>query len=403
MRSLVATALVMLFSGSSFAQAPPALANGVTCATNLTPKPTAVVPADRRCKPENVWELRMGDRVAVQIHGLTELRKQRAPEAKALRLFIDGIELKNLTLHHETTDDATQTDSYWTRLEFDNENQDNRKAWVQLLQTARDRDDLIISIGPEGGPPFPSTARASLNIYPTGYTVFTVTAIAVLCLALLVLAAKSNLLRGAGTSAGPPPYSLARHQMAVWFLVVISAYLFVALVTGAAAATSPTALILIGISGATGLAAIAIDSNQCEEAARARQALAAEDAALRQLLDEPVTGLRAQLANAPPASPEFIQLTATVQSKVQRLNEVAALLAKPAQTSMPSRGWLRDILSDENGISFHRLQIVGWTVVLVGVFIRTVWRDVAMPDFDATTLGLMGISSGTYLGFKIPK
>jgi len=26
-----------------------------------------------------------------------------------------------------------------------------------------------------------------------------------------------------------------------------------------------------------------------------------------------------------------------------------------------------------------------------------------MPDFDTTTLALMGISSGTYLGFKIPE
>jgi hypothetical protein len=31
-----------------------------------------------------------------------------------------------------------------------------------------------------------------------------------------------------------------------------------------------------------------------------------------------------------------------------------------------------------------------------------VFSQLAMPDFSATLLGLMGISSGTYIGFKIP-
>jgi hypothetical protein len=36
-------------------------------------------------------------------------------------------------------------------------------------------------------------------------------------------------------------------------------------------------------------------------------------------------------------------------------------------------------------------------------FIVTVWRSFAMADFDATMLALLGISSGTYLGFKFPE
>jgi hypothetical protein len=34
---------------------------------------------------------------------------------------------------------------------------------------------------------------------------------------------------------------------------------------------------------------------------------------------------------------------------------------------------------------------------------RSVARDLVMPDFDTTLLGLMGISSGTYIGFKFPE
>lgn len=64
---------------------------------------------------------------------------------------------------------------------------------------------------------------------------------------------------------------------------------------------------------------------------------------------------------------------------------------------------MTDILSDEHGLSFHRLQMAAWTVAMVGVFVVAVWRTFAMADFDATMLGLLGISSGTYLGFKVPE
>jgi hypothetical protein len=41
--------------------------------------------------------------------------------------------------------------------------------------------------------------------------------------------------------------------------------------------------------------------------------------------------------------------------------------------------------------------------VLGLVFIRSVLLQLVMPDFDTTLLGLMGISSGTYIGFKFPE
>ena len=35
------------------------------------------------------------------------------------------------------------------------------------------------------------------------------------------------------------------------------------------------------------------------------------------------------------------------------------------------------------------------------IFGEAVRRKLAMPDFDNTVLGLMGLSAGTYLGLKI--
>ncbi len=75
----------------------------------------------------------------------------------------------------------------------------------------------------------------------------------------------------------------------------------------------------------------------------------------------------------------------------------------PAITEKQPRNWLFDMLSDENGISFHRFQIAIWTVVLTAIFVVKVYATLSMPDFDAQLLGLTGISAGTYLGFKFPE
>jgi hypothetical protein len=60
------------------------------------------------------------------------------------------------------------------------------------------------------------------------------------------------------------------------------------------------------------------------------------------------------------------------------------------------------ILSDNDGVSFHRFQIVVWTVILATMFLVSVFNELTMPEFSVTMLGLMGLSAGTYLGFKFP-
>jgi hypothetical protein len=66
-----------------------------------------------------------------------------------------------------------------------------------------------------------------------------------------------------------------------------------------------------------------------------------------------------------------------------------------------SQGFIRDIVSDDYGVSFHRFQIFAWTIVLVAVFVRQVTAYLTMPEFNSSLLVLMGISSGTYLGVKV--
>ena len=68
-----------------------------------------------------------------------------------------------------------------------------------------------------------------------------------------------------------------------------------------------------------------------------------------------------------------------------------------------TEGFFRDIVSDANGVSFHRFQNAVWTFVLAFIFLILVYQNLAMPEFNTTLLGLLGLSAGTYLGLKIPE
>ena len=83
----------------------------------------------------------------------------------------------------------------------------------------------------------------------------------------------------------------------------------------------------------------------------------------------------------------------------------SALLQPKGETvARRTRGWWRDLVSDDNGvIALDRLQIVVWTLVLSGIFLSSVIWELLMPEFNATLLTLMGISSGTYIGFQLPQ
>ena len=65
-----------------------------------------------------------------------------------------------------------------------------------------------------------------------------------------------------------------------------------------------------------------------------------------------------------------------------------------------SQGFFYDILSDINGVNFHRFQTFIWTVAIGLFFVWEVLKNLAMPEFDDTLLTLQGISAATYLGLR---
>jgi hypothetical protein len=236
------------------------------------------------------------------------------------------------------------------------------------------------------------------------------------------LSYKSDVIRIPGSepkginTKGKPirkPYSIARAQMAFWFVVVIVSYVFIWMVTNNLSNLPASVLALIGISAATGLASAVVDSSKKTD----QENLLRTFVEKRKTNEIEVAKLQSEITalntavNAVPTSLDFeeqkrtlvekqAELAAKQQNISQTNEEISSIAAKLEPRS--SNGFINDILSDDDGVSFHRLQIVGWTVVLILIFVVSVYDVLAMPDFDTTLLALMGISGGTYIGFKLP-
>jgi hypothetical protein len=221
-------------------------------------------------------------------------------------------------------------------------------------------------------------------------------------------ARKSDLLRD-----GPPiggvrrPYSLGRAQMAWWFFLILIGYNFIWWVTEDRDTIPPSLLALMGISAATAIAADAIGS-------RGR-------VGRRTLLDDEITSLDeaqqkivvdmddAARRAADPAAASSTTVAALLSALEKKRAELEALRARLVveraglTAIVPSKGLWSDLVTDERGaISLDRFQIVAWSLVLGAVFLFTAVWELTMPEFNATLLALMGISSGTYIGFKLP-
>jgi hypothetical protein len=87
------------------------------------------------------------------------------------------------------------------------------------------------------------------------------------------------------------------------------------------------------------------------------------------------------------------------------ISAATALAAVAVTTPRPlaTAGLWHDLVSDDRGnVALDRFQVVVWTLVLGGIFLNSVFWDLTMPELSATMLALMGISSGTYIGFKLP-
>ena len=174
------------------------------------------------------------------------------------------------------------------------------------------------------------------------------------------------------------PYSLAQTQMAWWFGIILASFVYLKLVgiDTNAILTTPQPLILMGIGIGTALGAAVIEQTKSKTDQTPSDQLST--------LDEFKSVLK-QLDDLPPGSPVPASLTA------QR-DKLAKALA--------SESFFRDILTDVDGVCLHRFQALAWTVVIGVFFLFGVVAQNALPNLGDYLLAVLGISGGTYLGFK---
>jgi hypothetical protein len=203
-----------------------------------------------------------------------------------------------------------------------------------------------------------------------------------------------------------------RHHIRFQCLVIAS-YFFLWIVTGDMDTLNPSVLGLIGISAGTALGSAFVDAAKpapssssgnppIVDVTRPHVEVLAE---LKQLQADTQQELEALQKARTLITPSDKQ---ALDDNEQQQNEVLERLAnyrwQSAYFAWPTwKGVMHDLLAENNVISFHRFQILVWTLILGIMFIANVYNELAMPQFSATLLGLLGISAGTYVGFKLPE
>jgi hypothetical protein len=351
----------------------------------------------------------MGEKVTLKVTGLDALfdKDKVKREISNIIVYLNNMPLKNTLIKTSVGDQL----SFWLQ-----PTSDSKAAWSDLFG----RPDFstrmyTVSVGLINAPQLPNQEIYVRVISPVWFGSYIVVLVVLLILFGSV-ASRSNIIRDSTTlptsAAGYKPYSLAKLQMAVWFFLILAAFLFIWMITGQYDSITPQVLGLMGIASGTALGAAVIDDNKNQSAAnqltemRPRcDALWAEIPELTRKVAEFQTKVSANTPVDPRDLDALKESKAELEGKKSLWNELD-LKMKDVQSrtsATNSTNFLDDLLSDANGYSFHRFQICAWTIVLGALFVRAVWAEFAMPQFSETLLALMGVSGFTYLGFKFPE
>ena len=279
---------------------------------------------------------------------------------ETLRLFFNNIKVAGLLPRFSNTDENAVT-FHLTRTA------ENITAWNMLLSRPGRTDSAAwtASLGYDDlGPISTSPSLTFLLVREPQASYFWI-AIAILAGISVWAGLYTGMLRDVNGY-----YSLGRAQMLFWFWLIVASYGYIWMLTADRNIHIPdTLLALMGISAATGLAAGLIDEDKQQHPTNTAVA----------------TAVAPEQPTDPPTPP------------VKGI--VAAIRTLPGKI----RAFADDLVCSGDAMDLHRFQIVVWTLVLGLVFIDSVYTDLSLPDFDKSLLALMGISSGTYIGFKFPE
>jgi hypothetical protein len=370
---------------------------------------------------------RMGDLIRLHTTGVGAWAQKEGHDPKKLVLYLNGRPMQGAVA--QRVSGVGRHETWEVRLQRSDEARD---AWEAVLGSPNRFERRVrTGLGPAAGPEFAiagdSVLWLQLGLAPRGWPGWLAT---IAWLALIVwffhLARTTGIIRDSPPPIPPPPgdvprvpavpatrsanparatreerreerrarlalrpYSMARTQMAFWFLLVTTAFLAIWIVTGdTQGVVTPQAIFLIGLGAGTALAAGAVEKNKREEQAAVAGQLVDLDGQRRELV---VTRAAAGPLAPPPAD---------VDDRMLAVEARRAAIRRDTPDAPTSKGFFRDILSDEDGPALHRYQHFVWTLIVGAIFGLGAYHTLALPKIDDAMLLLMGISAATYVGFK---
>lgn len=341
-RSLVFCGILFAASGLQAQQPAVGAVPGPPSAGVPQTRVTAVT-ASHRSHPQ---QAALGDIVTVNVEGLSSLLAPGSQvQCKDLILFLNEIAILG------NPPESCNLVSGKVRFLLDRTDKSDR-AWHALLsEPTHFSKEVSVTVGLSENIVFSTNVQSfELLVLPEFELFCYLGVLAVGLVGFVRLAQKTSLLRDPVTvpDGKKAPYSLARFQLAFWTFLVIAAYVFIWMVTSELDTITGSVLVLLGIGSGTALGAVMIDGSKLAVAEVAAEA-------------------------APPPTPRL------------------------------SRGFINDLLADSFGVNIYHFQLFAWTLILGVIFWVSVYDGLQMPQFSTTLLGLMGLSSGTYLGFKLPE
>ncbi len=225
------------------------------------------------CDPENPKRSGLGDDMIITIKNPAAFIEESKKNGSRIVLFINNKVVKDVVY---------ETNTEGIRFFMPNEG-DVTKLWAYLMKS-RGEDEFFeknvsVSVGIETSDslltlePLPTKIDGkpgrtyTLILVSKTWFVICVLFMLLLTILFIIIAMRSDMLRDTGTPplTGRKPYSLARVQMAIWFLVIISSWLFLYVCLHHFDLLTESILILMGITAATGVGGLALDTNKSEE------------------------------------------------------------------------------------------------------------------------------------------
>lgn len=228
----------------------------------VMPEVTAVISGD----PEKPGKAGLGDDITVRISNVAILLDEARESGARVLLYVNGLPLKDVV-------SEPGKDDIRFLLHHDGDVVD---LWDYLMASRAKGEffekDVAITVGVEGKDPIPTRVDGdpgkafTLILVRRSWLYLCLLMLALLFVLFITIARKTDMLRDTGPSpaTGRKPYSLARVQMATWFLVILSSWLLLYVCLHRFNLVTESLLVLMGITAGTGVGGLALDTNKAQ-------------------------------------------------------------------------------------------------------------------------------------------